>query len=170
MTQLSCDTAVPPGAGRWGSCGNCSSSLHGPEPSCPEHRSPLTTGNKAEIYTTLLNSVLQQSGLRLCKHRGALRGTEVTERTLHHTGTVFWRILEPCLQEGTSISPDFDCVTTAAPFKAVHPCITGGHEPGPNACSGISCSLTNIALRFLSTIQETAGIPGAAFLFGLLQM
>lgn len=65
-----------------GSCGNCSSSLHGPEPSCLEHSSPLTTGNKSEIYTTLLQSILQQSGLRLCKQRGALRGIEGTEKDL----------------------------------------------------------------------------------------
>lgn len=37
---------------------------------------------------------------------------------------------------------------------------------GPNAGSGVSCSLTNITLGLLSTIQERAGIPGLRFSLG----
>lgn len=114
MTQL-----CPPDAGRWGSCGNFSSSLHGPKPSCLEHSSPLTTGNKSEIYTTLLQSVLQQSGLRVHKQRGALRDIEVTEKDLAPTQELYFSIFSSLAFRKEPVSALILTVTTAAAtFKA----------------------------------------------------
>ena len=178
MTHFCCAAVLPSLRSEGGDpAGRLSSTPHGPEPCCSGQGSPPSLrGTSLGLYTTLLKSILQQPGLRVCKQSRELRGTAATEKDLATTQELYFStFLSLAYRKGTSISPVFNRNDSSSTFQGhTNHCIAGrykrGHVPGLNVCTGVSCSLMYVVLRLLPAIQETARVTAAAFLLGLVQM